>query len=94
MDADIERFVAIAAEDGHVAFTSTHILFRLLVQFGKPCLLSAVREALSQKITRPDLVAAMLARPVSPVACPVTPHNGTLMTISYEERSLACYDPT
>lgn len=94
MDANIERFVTIAAQDGHAAFTSTHTLFRLLVQFGKPCLLSAVREALSQKITRPDLVAAMLARPVSPVACPVTPHNGTLITIAYEERSLACYDPT
>jgi hypothetical protein len=69
-------------------------LFRLLLQFRKPCLLSAVREAIAQKTTRPDVVAAILARPVSSPACPVSPQNGNLLAITYEERSLACYDPT
>jgi hypothetical protein len=66
----------------------------LLLTFKKNCLLSAVREALAQKVARPDLVAAILAKPVSSPACPVTPRSGELLAISYEERSLACYDPT
>ncbi|MBC7963186.1 MAG: hypothetical protein H7Y05_09610 [Steroidobacteraceae bacterium] len=70
-----------------------HILFRLLIQSGKACLLSAVREAMNQKAVRPDVVTAILAKPTSSPACPVTPHNGSLLAISYEERSLTCYDP-
>jgi hypothetical protein len=40
------------------------------------------------------VVAAILAKPASSPACPVTPHNADLLTITYEERSLDCYDPT
>lgn len=94
MDADIARFVQFAEHDGHNPVKTAGILFRLLLTFKKPCLLSAVREALAQKVTRPDLVAAILAKPVSSPACPVTPRSGELLAISYEERSLACYDPT
>jgi hypothetical protein len=94
MDADIARFIRNAERDGHDPVKAAYTLFRLLLQFKKPCLLSAVREALSQKATRPDLVATILAKPVSSPACPVTPRSGELLTISYEERSLACYDPT
>jgi len=94
MDADIARFIHLAEHDGHDPVKTAHTLFRLLLTFKKPCLLSAVREALAQKVTRPDLVAAILAKPVSSPACPVTPRSGELLAISYEERSLACYDPT
>lgn len=94
MDTNIARFVQDGERDGHDPLKTAHTLFRLLVQFGKPCLLSAVREAISQKATKPDLVAAILAKPVSSSACPVTPQNGSLLAISYEERNLACYDPT
>jgi transposase len=94
MDADLARFIQDAERDGHDSMKTAHRLFRLLVQFGKPCLLSAVREAISQKATRPDVVAAILAKPASSPACPVTPHNEGLLAISYEERSLDCYDPT
>jgi transposase len=94
MNADIARFIQTAEHDGHDPVKTAGILFRLLLTFKKPCLLSAVREALAQKVTRPDLVAAILAKPVSSPACPVTPRSGELLAISYEERSLACYDPT
>ena len=94
MDADITRFIHSAERDGHDPVKAAYTLFRLLLQFRKPCLLSAVREALAQKTTRPDVVAAILAKPVSSPACPVSPQNGNLLAITYEERSLACYDPT
>lgn len=94
MNADIARFIQDGEHDGHDVLKTAHALFRLLVRFGKPCLLSAIREALVQKAVRPDVVAAILARPVSSAACPVTPQNGELLTISYTERSLADYDPT
>ncbi len=94
MDADIARFIQDAERDGHNPVKAACTLFRLLLQFRKPCLLSAVREAIAQKTTRPDVVAAILARPVSSPACPVSPQNGNLLAITYEERSLACYDPT
>lgn len=94
MDADLARFIQSAEHDGHDPVKTAGILFRLLLTFKKNCLLSAVREALAQKVARPDLVAAILAKPVSSPACPVTPRSGELLAISYEERSLACYDPT
>lgn len=94
MDADLERFIRHAEQDGYDQLKTAYALFRLLVQFGKSCLLSAVREAISHKMTRPDLVAAILAKPLSPAACPVTPNNGSLLTITYKERSLSDYDPT
>jgi transposase len=94
MDADLARLIQAAEDDGYDPLKTATTLFRLLLQFRKPCLLSAVREALAQKASRPDLVAAILARPVSSPACPVTPRSGELLAISYEERSLACYDPT
>ena len=94
MDADITRFIHSAERDGHDPVKAAYTLFRLLLQFRKPCLLSAVREALAQKTTRPDVVAAILAKPVSSPACPVSPQNGNLLAITYEERSLASYDPT
>ena len=94
MNADIAHFIQKGEQDGLDSMKTAYVLFRLLVKFGKSCLLSAVREALIQKAVRPDLVAAILARPVSPPPCPVTPHNGELLTIVYEERSLADYDPT
>jgi len=94
MDADIDRFIRNAEHDGHDPIKAARILFNLLRQFRKPCLMSAIREALAQKVTRPDLVAAILAKPLSSPACPVTPRSGELLAISYEERSLACYDPT
>jgi transposase len=93
MNADIARFIQNGERDGHDPLKTAHILFRLLIQFGKPCLLSAVREAMSQKAVRPDVVAAILAKPISSPACPVTPYNGSLLAISYEERNLTCYDP-
>lgn len=94
MDTDLARFIESAEQDGHDPVKTAGTLFRLLLTFKKPCLLSAVREALAHKVTRPDLVAAILAKPVSSPACPVTPRSGALLTITYEERSLACYDPT
>lgn len=93
MNADIARFIQNGERDGNDPLKTAHILFRLLIQFGKSCLLSAVREAMSQKVVRPDVVAAILAKPTSSPACPVTPHNGSLLAISYEERNLTCYDP-
>ncbi len=93
MNADIARFIQNGERDGNDPLKASHILFRLLIQFGKPCLLSAVREALAQKVVRPDVVAAILAKPTSSPACPVTPYNGSLLAISYEERNLTCYDP-
>ena len=93
MNADIARFIREADRDGHDTLKTAQTLFRLLIQFGKSCLLSAVREAMGQKALRPDVVAAILAKPASSPACPVTPHNGSLLAISYEERSLADYDP-
>jgi transposase len=94
MNTDIARFIQDGERDGHDPLKAAYTLFRLLITFGKPCLLSAVREAINQKTARPDVVAAILAKPVSSAACPVTPHNGSLLAISYEERSLADYDPT
>lgn len=94
MDADIARFIQSAEQDGQDPVKTAGTLFRLLLTFKKPCLLSAVREALSQKVTRPELVAAILTKPLSSPACPVTPKNGELLAISYQERSLASYDPT
>ena len=94
MDADIDHFIRNAEHDGHDPVKAARMLYNLLRQFKKPCLLSAIREALAQKVTRPDLVAAILAKPLSSPACPVTPRNGELLTLAYEERSLACYDPT
>jgi transposase len=94
MNADIARFIQDGERDGHDSLKTAYSLFRLLVRFGKPCLLSAIREAIIQKAVRPDVVAAILAKPVSSAACPVTPQNGELLTISYTERSLADYDPT
>lgn len=94
MDADLARFIQAAEQDGHDPLQTAGILFRLLLTFKKPCLLSAVREALAQKICRPELVAAILTRPLSSPACPVTPRSAELLTISYQQRSLDCYDPT
>lgn len=94
MDAGTAHFIQNAERDGHDPLKVAYTLFRLLLQFGKTCLLSAVREAIDQKATRPEVVAAILAKPVSSPACPVMPHNGSLLAITYEERSLTCYDPT
>ena len=93
MNVDIAHFIQKGEQDGLDSMNTAYALFRLLIRFGKPCLISAVREALVQKVVRPDVVAAILAKPVSPPSCPVTPHNGELLTIVYEERSLADYDP-
>lgn len=73
MNADIARFIQETDRDGHDPLKTAHTLFRLLIQFGKPCLLSTVREAMGQKALRPDVVAAILAKPASSPACPVTP---------------------
>ena len=75
MNADIARFIQNAERDGHDPVKTAYTLFRLLLQFGKPCLLSAVREAISPESVRPDVVAAILAKPVSSPACPVTPQK-------------------
>jgi hypothetical protein len=83
MHTDIARFIRNGEQYGHDSLKAVHILFRLLIQFGKPCLLSAIREAMSQKAVRPDVVAAILAKPTSSPVCPVTPHNGSLLAISY-----------
>jgi hypothetical protein len=92
MNTDIAHFIREADRYGHDTLKTAHTLFRLLIQIGKPCLLSAVREAMGQKALRPDVVAAILAKPASSPDCLVTPHNGSLLAISYEERSLADYD--
>ncbi len=94
MNADLARFIQNAERDGQNPLKTAHCLFRLLIQFGKPCLISAIREATAQKATKPDVVAAILTKPASSPACPVTPRNCGLLAITYEERSLDCYDPT
>lgn len=71
---------------------AAHALFRLLVRHRKPMFLSAVREAVAQQAFRVDYISNLLERPLSPAPCPVTPQDGRLLQIAYQERRLDSYD--
>lgn len=84
--------VAKVLECSSDTLAGAHALFRLLVRHRKPMFLSAVREAILQKVFRIDYIANLLEKPLSPAPCPVTPQDGALLQITYEERRLDAYD--
>jgi transposase len=91
MGKEVDDFVIAAESEGEDRLKVAHGLFRLLLNFSKEILLSAVREANALNIHKLRYVESILA-PKGPQEAAVYPQNTSLLDISYEKRELADYD--
>ncbi|MDH4264501.1 MAG: hypothetical protein OEW45_02585 [Deltaproteobacteria bacterium] len=67
-------------------------MFRILLTTAKTIFLVAVREAIQLKIYKTRYVQSLLGSDLSRPPHPVHPQNPTLLTLTYERRSLRDYD--
>jgi len=92
MDPKVAHFLKQAEEEGQDAHQTAYELFRILVTTSKTTFLAAVREAIQLKAYKPRYVQSLLGSDASRPPHPVHPQNPTLLTLTYERRSLKDYD--
>ncbi len=91
MDQNIEQFLKHAEDDGHDPVMVAYGLFKLLKGRAKETVISAVKEAVSNKIYKFTYVQSLLL-PSGYQENPVHPQDAGLLDIDYEGRDLSDYD--
>ena len=92
MDPKMDHFLKQAEEEGQDPYQTGYELFRILLTTSKTTFLAAVREAIQLKIYKTRYVQSILGSDPSHLPHPVHPQNRTLLTLTYERRSLKDYD--
>jgi len=92
MDPKMAHFLKQAEEEGQDPYQTSYELFRILLTTSKTTFLAAVREALQLKIYKTRYVQSLLGSDGPRPPHPVHPQNPTLLTLTYERRSLKDYD--
>jgi transposase len=92
MDPKVAHFLKQAEEEGQEPYQIGYELFRILLTTSKTIFLAAVREATQLKIYKTRYVQSLLGSDLSRPPHPVHPQNPTLLTLTYERRSLRDYD--
>lgn len=92
MDSKVAHFLKQAEEEGQEPYQIGYELFRILLTTSKTIFLAAVREAIQLKIYKTRYVQSLLGSDLSRPPHPVHPQNPTLLTLTYERRSLRDYD--
>ena len=92
MDPKVAHFLKQAEEEGQEPYQTGYELFRILLTTSKTIFLAAVREATQLKIYKTRYVQSLLGSDLSRPPHPVHPQNPTLLTLTYERRSLRDYD--
>jgi len=92
MDPKVAHFLKQAEEEGQEPYQIGYELFRILLTTSKTIFLAAVREAIQLKIYKTRYVQSLLGSDLSRPPHPVHPQNSTLLTLTYERRSLRDYD--
>ncbi len=92
MDPQVAHFLKQAQEEGHDLYLTAQELFKILLTTSKTTFLAAVREAAQMKVYRTQYVQSLLGSDPSRRPHPVHPQNPTLLTLTYERRSLRDYD--
>jgi transposase len=92
MDPKVAYFLRQAEEEGQDPYQTGYELFRILLTTSKTTFLAAVREAIQMKIYKTRYVQSLLGSDPSHPPHPVRPQNLTLLTLTYERRSLKDYD--
>ena len=91
MEQSIEQFLKYAEEEGQNSMVVAYGLFKLLKGSAKETVLSAVKEALDNKIYKLTYVQSLLL-PSGYQNNPVHPQDAGLLNIDYEGRDLTDYD--
>jgi transposase len=92
MDQTVAHFLKQAEKEGQDPDQTGYELFKILLTTSKTTFLAAVRQAIQMKIYKTRYVQSLLgSHPVLPPH-PVHPQNPTLLTLTYERRSLRDYD--
>jgi hypothetical protein len=92
MDPNVALFLKQAEEEGQDPYPTAHELFKILLTASKTTFLAAVREATQMKAFKTRYVQSLLGTDASHPPHPVHPQNSTLLTLTYERRSLRDYD--
>jgi transposase len=92
MDLKVAHFLKQAEEEGQDPYQTGYELFKILLTTSKTTFLAAVREALQLKIYKTRYVQSLLGSVPPRPSHPVHPQNPTLLTLTYERRSLRDYD--
>ncbi len=92
MDPQVDHFLKQAEEEGQDPHQTGYELSRILVATSKTTFLAAVREATQLQIYKTRYVQSILGSDPSHPPHPVHPQNQTLLTLTYERRSLKDYD--
>jgi len=92
MDPNVAHFLKQAEEEGQAPYPTAHELFKILLTASKTTFLAAVREATQMKVYKTRYVQSLLGSDASHPPHPVHPQNPTLLTLTYERRSLRDYD--
>lgn len=92
MGPKVAHFLKQAEEEGQDPYQTGYELFKILVTTSKTTFLAAVREAIQTKIYKTRYVQSLLGSDPSRPPHPVHPQNPTLLTLTYERRSLRDYD--
>jgi hypothetical protein len=92
MDPSVALFLKQAEEEGQAPYPTAHELFKILLTASKTTFLAAVREAAQMKVYKTRYVHSLLGSDPSRPPHPVHPQNPSLLTLTYERRSLRDYD--
>jgi len=92
MDPQVAHFLKQSEEEGQALLQTSYELFKILLTSSKTTFLAAVREATQLKIHKTRYVQRLLGSDPSRPPHPVHPQNPTLLTLTYERRSLRDYD--
>jgi hypothetical protein len=92
MDPRVAHFLKQAEEEGQAPFQTAYELFKILLTTSKTTFLAAVREATQLKVYKSRYVQSLLSSDASRPPHPVHPQNPSLLTLTYERRSLRDYD--
>jgi transposase len=92
MHPQVSHFLKQAEAEGQDPYQTGYELFKILLTTSKTTFLAAVQEANQMKIHKTRYVQSLLGSDASRPPHPVHPQNPTLLTLTYERRSLKDYD--
>jgi len=92
MAPQVAHFLKQAEEEGQAPYPTAYELFKILLTASKTTFLAAVREAAQLKVYKTRYVQSLLGSDASRPPHPVHPQNPSLLTLTYERRSLRDYD--